>query len=440
MRNGNTSILKVVAGAVLAACAGADGPSVQTPVTVAASGASNPTVAIDRDGRSWVAWAEADGPSANVWVARSDDGLNFDVPVRANDIEGDAAPHEQAPAQVDVGPEGNVYVLWQNNTPVQGRMYPYSNLRLARSTDGGRSFEPAIFVNDDADGPPASHTFHDLAVAPDGTVWVSWIDSRARAAQERELAGAAGQHGRDPAADTAAAAHAGHGDASLPGPEIRIARSTDGGLTFGPSTVVAWNACPCCRTALAIARDGTVHLSWRTVLAGNIRDVVVAHSTDSGTSFSSAERVHDDDWEFEACPHAGSSLAIDAEGRLHVAWYTGAAPRPGIRTATSTDSGQTFRDARDVLVGEWVPPSQVKLAAAGEGRIAMAWDDRRSGEPRLSIAWLDAATGRLEVNATFAGASPAIASADGVTAVAWLDGDAVRFTQIPATRDANHPD
>lgn len=402
-----------------ASCAVDSPPAIAPPVTVVAGGASNPTVAVGSSGQAWVAWVDSDVERADVWLARTDDARSFEGPVRVNDIEGDAAPHEQAPAQVEVGPEGNLYVVWQNNTAAPGRMYPYSDLRFARSTDGGRTFEPAIFVNDDAVGAPSSHTFHDVAVAPDGTIYVSWIDSRVRAAIEREQMG------------EASGGHSGHGDPQLPGPEIRVARSVDGGRTFEPSVVVARDACPCCRTALAIAADGTIYLTWRTVLTGNIRDVVVARSEDRGATFTAANRVHEDGWVFDACPHAGATLAVDGGDRLHVAWYTGTEGEPGIRSAISIDGGATFGSAMPVLTGEWVPPSQVKLAADADGGMSIAWDDRRSGTPELAIARIDPATGAIEGRpATFPGGSPAIASAAGFTAIAWLDGDAVRFTRM----------
>jgi hypothetical protein len=61
-------------------------------------------------------------------------------PVRVNDIEGDAAPHLQAPAQVAAGPGGAVYVAWTNATLIEGRRFPASDLRSrARSTEAEAS-------------------------------------------------------------------------------------------------------------------------------------------------------------------------------------------------------------------------------------------------------------------------------------------------------------
>src|SRR5690606_15200860 len=149
-------------------------------VQLASSGAGNPTVAVDEPSRlAYAAWVE----SNDVYLAVIDSTGNRTT-VRVNDIPGDAAPHDQAPPQVALGPDRAVYVVWQNNTEIPGRRFPASNLRFARSLDGGRTFEPAIFVNDDAHDIPASHTFQDIAVADDGTILVSWIDGRARAQAE----------------------------------------------------------------------------------------------------------------------------------------------------------------------------------------------------------------------------------------------------------------
>jgi hypothetical protein len=411
----------------LSACARDHLPQLGEPVTLVEHGASNPTVAVDpRNGTVYVAWvgsAEGDG---NVYVSRSTDGIAFDPPVRANHVAGDAAPHEQAPAQVEVGPEGNVYVVWQKNTAAPGRRFPYSDLRLARSVDGGRAFEPAMTVNDDAGTQPSSHTFHDVLAGPDGTVWVSWIDGRARAAAE---AGAEvnDQHGT----------HGGHGEDGLPGQELRIARSDDGGRTFGTSTVVAGDICPCCRTALALSPEGELYVGWRTVLANNVRDVVLARSTDRGVTWTAATRVHSDDWVFDACPHAGPSVAVDAAGRVHVAWYTGAEQRPGIYTAASSDRGVTFGAPAALLTGEWVPPSQVKLAADASGMMVLVWDDRRREESALRIGYRLAGSAPIVRTADATrGTSPAIATGAGRIAVAWLDGDAVRVRSSAA--DAAH--
>lgn len=399
---------------LLSACS-SHAPTWSGASELAATGASNPTLALDgRTGTSFVAWVGGGHHGADVWLRAVDPAGSVGEPVRVNDIAGDAAPHLQAPAQVAVGPEGDVYVVWVNNKPVEGRRFPSSDLRFARSTDGGATFEPALTVNDDADGAPASHTFHDIVVTADGTIVVSWLDSR------REW---------NPEGVTGATAHIGPSfDPSRGGPDVRIAISRDGGRSFEPSHIVDQQTCPCCRTAMAAGPDGTLYLAWRKIFEGDVRDIVVAASRDGGATFEAPRRVADDDWVFPGCPHAGPALTVDEAGTVHVAWYTGQEDGPGLYYTSSTDGARTFADPTPLLSDGWVPPSQVTLAADGRGGLLVAWEDLRSETPsfyHLAVAAGDAI--RPGEGVREEGSSPVLAVSAGRAGLAWLDGESVHF-------------
>ncbi len=404
--------------ALVAALAAATGscsparPPVGAAVNVAAGGVSNPTVALQSDGAPLVAWVGQDG---NVFVARHSADGTFGKPVRANDVAGEAAPHEQAPAQIAVGRDGHAYVIWQTRIPIAGRRFPASDLRFARSTDGGLTFEPARTINDDAGGQPTSHTFHDLYVDREGTVFASWIDGRSTESARRSKPAGHGTHG----------APAAHVPGEPLGPEIRVARSTDGGNTFSASVVVDRDACPCCRTSLARAPDGTLFVAWRKIYAGDVRDIVVARSTDGGATFGAAVRVHNDGWVYPGCPHAGPSIAVDSAGVLHVVWYTGAEGRAGLYLAASHDGGKTF-GAPQALSKNIAPVSHARLAPTSDG-VWIAWEDRNQpgGRVALSRCGPDGVL-RFETELHGEGRSPAIAAMGSAPAVAWLAGDTVR--------------
>jgi hypothetical protein len=367
----------------------------EAPVTVATGGVSNPTVA--RLGAAViVAWVGTDG---NVYLKRAGDS---GAATRVNDQDGEAAPHDQAPAQVAAGPDSAVYVIWQTRVPVPGRRFPASDLRLARSSDGGRTFAPAITVNDDAGGAKTSHTFHDLLVDARGSVFTSWIDGRATE----------GHHGGDHAQSL--------------GPEVRVARSNDGGRTFFASVVVDRDACPCCRTSLARGADGTLYVAWRKIFAGDVRDVVIARSRDGGATFDAPVRVHADEWVYPGCPHAGPSIALDSAGALHVVWYTGAEGRAGLYLATSNDRAATFGKPVRLTRDGVVPVSHARLAAAG-GTVWAAWEDRSREGGRVTVSRLDA-RGAPDSHADLPGSgrSPAVVGGRLGPAVAWLAGDSVR--------------
>lgn len=444
----------IAAAALLTACE--TGPELEelARVTLVTEGGSTPTVSIDpEDGSALVAWVGTRAGEANVYLARVATDGRMGEPVRVNDLPGDASPHDQAPAQVRIGPERNVYVAWQNRTDVEWLDFGASDVRLARSTDGGRSFEPAITVTDGADAAHARQTFHDLAVGPDGTVYVSWIDARERDRFRRDrylreqadgpsrLLASPADRGAEPEGATGSIPRTAPGlDADPvsdrePGTDIRIARSTDGGRTFLPGIVADTESCPCCRTAIAVGESGEVYVAWRKIHDGEVRDVVVARSDDGGGSFAPPVRPREDGWVFPGCPHAGPSLAVDAEGTVHLAWYTGREGEPGVYLAASVD-GRNFGPATEVMTGDWVPASQLKLATDGP-RVWIVWDDRRHDNVETRLAMVDPVvagptstrTRRRPLRAFFSvsGLSPSVAALNGTVAMTWLEDEAVHL-------------
>jgi hypothetical protein len=368
-------------------------------LTIASEGASNPTVSIAPDGTVLAAWVATRSDTSDVFLTRVGADGRAVTPIRVNDVVGDAAPHEQAPAQVVVGPDGIVHVVWTTNTPIPGRRFPASDLRYARSTDGGLTFAPTVTVNDDVAGPPSSHTFHDVAAGKDGLVVISWLDGRV--------------------SDSMRLAEPGVSEDHLPGSDIRVAISFDAGVSFVRRAVVDTNVCPCCRTSLALGANGGIHVAWRKVFSGDVRDIVVATSHDAGESFDPPVRVHGDNWIYRGCPHAGPDLTTDLEGQLHVAWYTGAPHRAGLYHAVSADGGMTF--GSPTALAESQPPSQAKVAVDGTGVIWMAWELRgEGGGDRIVSDWFDIGAWRPDPVTVGTGRSPALAAAGGRRAIAWL--------------------
>lgn len=347
--------------ALLMAGCTSDPPPDASPVIVGRPGASFPTVAAEPSGAAVLAWTERQGEGAAVMLARLENG-RLSAPVRVSPAEDDVAAHGQAPAQVVLGPEGAVYAAWVAQTPVEGRRFPASEIHLARSSDGGRTFAPAVSVADEV-GFLTSRHFHGLAVGLDGAVYVSWLDAR-----ERDRPGAAPET-------------APHDQAPGGGTQLRVARSDDGGRTFAPSVVVAEGTCECCRTSLAVGPDGAVYVAWRHIFTGGIRDIALARSDDGGRTFSEPARLHADGWRIAGCPHTGPAVAVDEAGRVHVAWYTGAEDGRGVFYAASEDGGRTF-GAVHALEAD-VPVAQVSACADG-GAVWLAWEDPASGSARVA--------------------------------------------------------
>ena len=237
----------------LAACARAPGVALDAPREVSAPTAvgAAPVVALRDDGTRATAWVSADGGGDQgvLHVQVGDTG----VVGALRDPLGPIEPHGEAPPKLVWLRDGGVGALYAVGRIVPGRRFPASALRFARSDDGGRTWRAPVTVADSALF--ASYNFHALHVAADGLLYAAWLD---------------GRHGKSAA---------------------YTARSDDGGVTWSRNVRVDMGeSCPCCRTALASGANGRLYLAWRSVLPGNVRDIVVARSDDRGATWGGRRR------------------------------------------------------------------------------------------------------------------------------------------------------
>jgi hypothetical protein len=87
--------------------------------------------------------------------------------------------------------------------------------------------------------------------------------------------------------------------------------------------------------------DGSPILAFRTIFPGEIRDHVILRFLPSGAP-DKPQRVSVDDWVTGACPHQRPSLAVSANGTIHVAWYTQGKARQGLFYASAKRDGAAF--------------------------------------------------------------------------------------------------
>ena len=330
-----------------------------------------PMVAVGPGGVQAVAWVSAPngGTDGRLYVS-----VNGAPPAEIHDSLGPVQAHGEAPPKISFGPSGALYAVYTVGKEVAGERFPLSALRIVTSGDNGKTWTSPLTVTDGE--PFGSHSFHALHVAPNGDVYVSWLGkpdhdaTMAANAPMPEMKMASMQQG-DP--------HAAHGASTS-----WITRSTDGGKTWSPrARVDMGEACPCCRTSLATGKDGALYMAWRHIYPGSIRDVVVARSNDQGATWGEPVRVHEDDWKFDACPHAGPAIATDARGTLHVTWWTGKEGNAGVFYAQSTDGGKTFRAPIALGTAQYSRPAHVQLSLADSNRVIVVWDDGTKQTPRV---------------------------------------------------------
>lgn len=358
--------------------------------------AAEPAVAAGPDGAAYVVWAEhRAGREADVMLARLDgEGKPSGPPVRVNPRAGEAAAWHGDPPSVAVAGDGAVYVAWSARA---GGGHG-NTLYVSASRDGGRSFLPPSRVNDDR--APAAHGMDSLAVAPDGRVYVAWLDGRNVAPP------AHGQPGT------------GHGGAES-NREVYFSFSSDGGRTFSPNKRVAAEACPCCKTALAATADGRVYVGWRQVLPGDFRHIALASSPDGGRTFTEPVVVSDDRWMIRGCPVSGPSLAVGPNGALRVLWYTaGDAVRPGLYWSESRDGGRSFAPRRALAEGGGRGTPALLTDAGGNFFAVWEGNDER-GAGVASAAPLEDDGPAAAVPISTAGELPAAAGAGGQVFIAY---------------------
>jgi hypothetical protein len=307
---------------------------------------SAPAVAVTRDGKTVLAWFAQQGHDNNLFVARPGSEPRQ---VRVNP-DGLFVDSLHQPPGLALGPGDEVYVSWSSRKPIpEGGLFA-SDLRLSRSLDGGRTFDGHLRVNEDR---PISHSFEGLGVAGDGTVIVSWIDSR-------DGASTAGTY---------------------------LARITERGSRVEHTLKLdEGETCVCCRVDVAAGPRDTVAVAWRKVFPGSIRDMVVGLSRDGGRSFTPAGLVHADRWKINACPHRGGSVAMDDRGRVYLAWYTETADgQPRMLFAAS--DGARFSPPARLNTATGSIPDQVRLAADPAGRVVIVWEEATAVRRRVLLRY-----------------------------------------------------
>jgi hypothetical protein len=300
-----------------------------------------PSVQVDKQGQVSLAWMEEEKDVRSVLYARSTEaGGPMGAPVRINRPEDVPYWRQEAPTLVVSGDE--VFVTWGLTHPKSTPEQPLATeLRLSRSIDGGKTFQPSVLVNDDPG--VIQHTFDALHRDVEGRLHLSWIDKREGKKE----------------------------------PGTYVARSLDRGATITKNLKVDEGTCVCCRTAVTSGPEGMVYVAWRKIFEGNVRETVVARSTDHGETFEAPVIVGHDQWVFPACPHRPASMGVDRQGRLYVVWYTeGTDEVPAVYIASSDDRGKSFSEKRKLNVSKNTFPDHPQIAVDPEGRIVVVWEEQ----------------------------------------------------------------
>lgn len=343
-----------------------------------------------------VAFAASTDGKGDIYVAMSrDGGRTFGSPVRVNATAGDARVGGEIAPRVTLSPSKTaspvVSVTW--NAKTTG-----TEIKTARSTDGGKTFGPAISLQ--APGAAGDRGWQAAAADANGKLHVMWLDHRGMAAA------------------TDHATHKGEGDGT------DMAQRS--GLYYwggAPERELFKGVCYCCKTALAIGPKDQVYAAWRHVFPGNLRDMGFTMSSDGGKTFSPLLRVAEDGWSINGCPDDGPAMAVDAAGTIHLAWPTVKNDAGVILYATSKNGAAFSVPVRVPTLGG-PKPSHPQIAVDVTGHVVIAWDEAVNGV-RQAVAIAAEPGGKFgKASVIGEGVYPVMTSADGALVTAWTSGPA----------------
>ena len=277
-----------------------------------------------------------------IFQSSPDLGESFTETMRVNHVPGEVSDHGENSPQLLTSPdESALYAVWNARDPKNPEG---SVVRFSRAASMRTTWSPAVTVNDD--NKPVSHGFQTAAVAPDGTIYIGWLD------------------GRDGRAST---------DGATGGTtSIYITKSTDGGKTWSKNVRVSTNVCPCCRLAWGFI-NGRVILAWRYVEKGDIRDIYSATSDDKGETWTAPAPVFKDGWKIKGCPHVGPAM-VSMNGKLYITYFTEGANDPSIYLAVSADGGKTWGQRSKLSAGT-TDPTHPQITV-NENRMAVVFQAR----------------------------------------------------------------
>jgi hypothetical protein len=78
-------------------------------------------------------------------------------------------------------------------------------------------------------------------------------------------------------------------------------------------------------------------------------------------------------------------MHVDAQHRLHIAWWTGKEGIAGVHYARSDDGARTFPTYAPLGVARYSQPAHVQLALAQNGQVLVAWDDGTVTTPKVVL-------------------------------------------------------
>lgn len=139
--------------------------------------------------------------------------------------------------------------------------------------------------------------------------------------------------------------------------------------------VIDETVCDCCQTGMAEI-NGDFLAVYRGRSAGEVRDILISRYSSEDGSWSEPVKVHDDNWEIQACPVNGPRIAV-SDHHVAVIWYTGSEESKGVKLAKSFDGGFSFEEP--ILIADEGAIGRADLLITEDGSLYVSWMHQEEG-------------------------------------------------------------
>ncbi len=264
--------------------------------------------------------------------------------------------HEESMAKIGKDTKNTLYAFYRRRDRNSRSMFG-GYMYYSFSTDQGKTWSKEQKLVKDTTS--TSQSFYDIALLPDGTIGLSWLDSRKPI------------------------------DKELKGKTLYFA-STNNQHKIENEKPVAGSTCECCRTDIYVDSLNTIHIAYRNIIQPGekgfitqkeeakrkglknidsldfwdndteIRDMYYIYSTDQGKNFTKPVPIYRDNWHISGCPHTGPSLALNQD-LLGAVWFTGKPNEEGIYFNTKKQNDSLFSPKKKYISKEGRHPQMIAL-------------------------------------------------------------------------------
>jgi hypothetical protein len=319
---------------------------IDSPAGAASGG---PNLYTGADGRVYLSWIEKKGEKAHALRFAVRDKNNWSEPRTVIEAENLLVNWADFPSMIAFK-DGTLVAQWLLKSSPDGHA---SDVNIARSTDGGKSWSKPITPH--RDGTKTEHGFVSMLADAGGQTFMIWLD------------------GRNFAGDS----HGGHGP-SAKEMTLRYA-SLDAKGQSSKEAIVDPRVCECCQTSAAMTAEGPI-VVYRDRSDKEVRDISFVRFIKG--RWTEPRTVYADGWEINGCPVNGPSVSADGR-RVAAAWFTAANDVPRVKAIFSTDAGQTF--GQPIQVDEGRPAGRVDVEVLGDGSALVTWLENTANGGEIKV-------------------------------------------------------